>query len=363
TNKLFPVECGGAEKYIWDFAKILSEIGYEVHLLTPSTDKNIPNVENVYFHFIPAKLTHWGKRFSYLSKGFSTYKNLIKDYSFDLIIDNASPIPFYPIYSIKSNVEIVTIVHAIFDTNVFKFKDGFLTKIATYFAEKTLKFLNNKEYITVSNSTKEELSKLIKNKKIKIVENSFNPDVFNYEFNDDGDFLLCLTRLSNRKGVKYLLYAWKELDIDYKLKIAGKGPQMEKLKKIKNNLDLNDVEFLGYVSKKDKLNLLNNAKLYILPTLGEGFGISNLEAMAAGTPVISTNTWGVKDYINDGENGFLAEPENANSLAGKIETALSDEDLRKEISIKGRKTAEQYSLENTKNQVTNYIDEFFGDQK
>ena len=359
TNKLFPVECGGSEKFIWDIAKILAEEGYKVHLLTPATDKKLPEIPNINYHFIPSSTSYWGKRIAYLSKGFLYTKNVVKKVEPDLIIDNASPIPFYPIYLFTKNIKKTMVLHAIFKKNVFKFKDNLFTKFLTYFSEQSLRLFKNIDYIAVSKSTKAELQSIIGNREVSIIENSFDPYKFEYNFYDEDTFLLTLTRLSNRKGLKYLLYAWKKLNLNIPLKIAGSGPQKERLVKLKNKLNLKNVEFLGYVSEEKKVDLLKKAKLYILPTLGEGFGISNLEAMASGTPVISSDTWGVKDYIVDGENGLLAQPGNSDELAEKIELAMSDPKLRKKISQNARQTAEKYTIDNTKNQVINYINDVF----
>ena len=89
------------------------------------------------------------------------------------------------------------------------------------------------------------------------------------------------------------------------------------------------------------------AKVWLLPTEGEGFSVAMLEAMAAGCPVVSTVCPGNDELLLDGENALLAPVGNVEEMGGALRRLLSDEGLRARLSTSARSTAHQYSLDNT----------------
>src|SRR3546814_6912193 len=103
-------------------------------------------------------------------------------------------------------------------------------------------------------------------------------------------------RLENRKGVKHLLKAFKELSYaqpNVQLVIAGTGPDERKLHDYVVEQQINNVEFLGFISDKKKIKYLHMADVFCSPaTKGESFGIVLLEAMDAGCPVVAGDNIG-----------------------------------------------------------------------
>src|SRR5690606_28830121 len=101
--------------------------------------------------------------------------------------------------------------------------------------------------------------------------------------------VLVLTRLAKVKNVSSVLRAWAAIEPEFPnatLVIAGSGPQESSLKSLARRLRLRTVVFEGQVTTQRKAELLEMAWVYVLPTLHEGFGISIVEAMAAGVPVV-----------------------------------------------------------------------------
>ena len=105
------------------------------------------------------------------------------------------------------------------------------------------------------------------------------------------------------------------------------------------------VHFPGF--QTNVADWLAAAKVWLLPTECEGFSVAMLEAMAAGCPVVSTVCPGNDELLLDGENGLLAPIGNVEELAGAMRRLLSDEGLRAQLSTSARRTAHQYSLDNT----------------
>lgn len=137
-----------------------------------------------------------------------------------------------------------------------------------------------------------------------------------------------VSRFIEEKGWKTFLDALLKLQqegVPFKAIIAGKGPDEEHIKSylIKHNLE-KEVHFMGFVNQEELVDLYNNLDLYVFPTYreGESLGLTGIEAMACGTPVIACDIAGPSTYIKDGENGFLFTPKDAKGLFTKIQTYL-----------------------------------------
>lgn len=145
--------------------------------------------------------------------------------------------------------------------------------------------------------------------------------------------ILYVGRLEKRKGVEYLLQAFRllqERDPEVTLIIAGDGPDREKLEFLRDDLGLKRVKFLGYVSDEEKLRLLSEATLFCAPALyGESFGIVLLEAMACGVVTVAGNNPGYASVLQDIGSLSLVNPKDAEEFARRLDVMLHDQELRK----------------------------------
>jgi D-inositol-3-phosphate glycosyltransferase len=140
----------------------------------------------------------------------------------------------------------------------------------------------------------------------------FRPDQEARQDSAHGRYLLTAARLNDpRKNVAMLLRAFAQIRAqiaDVKLILVGDAPQPE-LVALVEQLALQDaVEFPGIVDKDELLKLYQGAELFVLPSRQEGLGIVMLEAMACGTPVITTAYGGPEGIVIDGETGFHLPP-------------------------------------------------------
>lgn len=145
--------------------------------------------------------------------------------------------------------------------------------------------------------------------------------------------ILFIGRLERRKGVKYLLQAFKLLQQDYpdaKLLIAGDGPDREKLELLTEDLKLTNVEYLGFISEELKLQLLSEADLFCSPAIfGESFGIVLLESMASGTVCVAGNNSGYVGVMEGVGALSIVNPEDTPEFARRLSLLLSEPELRK----------------------------------
>jgi len=160
-------------------------------------------------------------------------------------------------------------------------------------------------------------------------------------------YILVAGRLTKPKGYPYLLKAYSLIskDVQEKLVILGEGEDKENLKKLANDLGVQEkVLFLGF--QKNPYKFMKNASIFVLSSLSESFAIVIIEAMACGTPVISTDCpSGPGEIITNSINGILVSSGNEKALADAMLTLLKDENLRKNFSREGKKRAEDFRME------------------
>jgi glycosyltransferase involved in cell wall biosynthesis len=124
--------------------------------------------------------------------------------------------------------------------------------------------------------------------------------------------------------------------------IAGDGPEKENLQHLVAELDLKDVRFIGNVIYEDIPALFQSATVLIHGTEIESFGIALVEAMASGTPIVSTNVGGIPDVIQDADNGFLVDYGDYKTMAQKVLSLLNNKELYNKISENGISKSKQY---------------------
>lgn len=165
-----------------------------------------------------------------------------------------------------------------------------------------------------------------------------------YGFGMEDPVVGIVARLVGDKGHKYLMEAAHQLRRDFpriRLLIVGDGRERAELDRCVQRLELQDhVVFTSNV--KDVTQPLSAMNVFAFPaTWREGFGLSIVEAMACGKPVIVTNIWALNSLIQDRVNGLMVEPRKVEPLAEAIKILLSDENYRRKIAAAGRKMVEE----------------------
>jgi glycosyltransferase involved in cell wall biosynthesis len=159
--------------------------------------------------------------------------------------------------------------------------------------------------------------------------------------------IICLGRVTPRKGVRFLIQAFKILSGRYenvRLLIVGDGNEKKSLEDLVQGLDLKDkVEFAGAIAHENVLGYYQRANVFVLPSLNEGMSNVMLEALACGLPVVATNTGGTKELLTDNVNGLVVKMKDADDLAEKIEKLILNPELEKEMSLESRKLAQSLS--------------------
>ncbi len=159
-------------------------------------------------------------------------------------------------------------------------------------------------------------------------------------------FILGAARLVSQKGFDVLFRAYRLSQVkSHDLLIAGDGPERSQLEQLVPELGLSGrVHFLGGVSHSHVCTLFRGCDVFVLPSRkAEALGIVNLEAMAAGKPVIASRIGGIPELVLDGKTGVLVGSENVDDLAMAIQTLCGDAELRQRLGSAGRERANSFA--------------------
>ena len=168
-------------------------------------------------------------------------------------------------------------------------------------------------------------------------------------------FILSVGEIQPRKNLKTLIEAYVRLRradaIRHKLVLVGKRAWLsdETFAAARDSGYRDDLVFTGYVPDDDLMALYNAAELFVYPSLFEGFGLPPLEAMACGTPVITSNTSSLPEVVGDA--GIMLDPRDVDALASAIMQTTADKQLCLSLSDRGIRQAQEFSWESTARKV------------
>jgi len=156
---------------------------------------------------------------------------------------------------------------------------------------------------------------------------------------ENDNYILYFSRLSQEKGVQYLLEAKKLLKFKMPLYIIGESNEPSYLQSLKNFVkseNLEDVHFVGFKEGPELKEYIRRSKFVVIPSIcPDNSPITGIEAMACAKPVVGSNIGGITDQIVDG-TGYLVEPANAQDLAEKIEMLWKDSNKVVQMGRKAR---------------------------
>lgn len=173
-----------------------------------------------------------------------------------------------------------------------------------------------------------------------------------------GDYILALGTMEPRKNLKRLLWAYLQVKENHRT--SAKIPQLVLVGKQgwgKRMQTGAGAKILGYVPDTDLPALYAAAKLFVYPSLYEGFGFPVLEAMAAGCPVVTSEGGSLKEVAGDA--AILIDPENVEDISAQIQRITIDTQLRSELIQKGKQQAARFTWERTAATVLDVYETLF----
>jgi len=184
--------------------------------------------------------------------------------------------------------------------------------------------------------------------RVWFVPNGVNPQFFQKRDFSDGltTKLLYVGTWLDRKGIYYLVDAFSALANripDLRLTIAGCGVSESEVKLHFSEALRDKIVVIPFLKRDEMPALYASHDIFVFPSLVEGMPLTLLEAMASAMPVVTTNTCGMADLIEDGKNGLLVTPADADALSGAIETLAQSEQRRRELGLNAQSTVQDYS--------------------
>jgi glycosyltransferase involved in cell wall biosynthesis len=233
--------------------------------------------------------------------------------------------------------------------------------------------------IAISENTKKDIMDCfgIEDEKIRViylgVDRQFSPqpdpneaDVLS-KYNLPSGYILNVGTLEPRKNLLRLINAYKMVASTRepvpKLVIVGwQGWRNEDLGKLVRESGLADqVVLVGYVPDDDLPTLYRNATVFVYPSLYEGFGLPPLEAMACGTPVITSNVSSIPEVVGDA--GILIDPYNTTEIARAIASVLNNEELRESLRTSGLVRSRLFNWDKTARETLKLYQEVIEESK
>lgn len=153
-----------------------------------------------------------------------------------------------------------------------------------------------------------------------------------------GDYVFTIGRLDPLKRFDLLIKAMKHTETPVRCRIAGTGPDREKLEGLIDKLNLRDkVELLGWVADRDVVEHYAGALAVFYAPYDEDYGYVTVEGFKSGKPVLTAaDSGGVLEFVEDGRNGFVIPPDSPRELAARIDTLYRDRERARLMGERGR---------------------------
>lgn len=226
--------------------------------------------------------------------------------------------------------------------------------------------------IAVSEHTKQALMEVLSvpEKKITVAplgvdQESFNPHLeidqlraIRNQYGLPGDFLLFVGTIEPRKNLLNIIEAFDRLDDSAHLVIAGKWGWKygQILKRIESSPKRRLIKLVGYIPESDKPYVMKLARAFVWPSLYEGFGLPVLEAMAVGTPVLTSQVTSIPEVTGDA--ALLVNPYNISDIAVGMKTVLRNEILRERYIAKGIERSRHFNWNGAADALASIINSF-----
>lgn len=350
-------QAGGAEIHLHEIFGRLASRGHSTTLLTsgwPAAPTRL-RLDGMDVH-------RTGGRYTFSTAAIAYYKRYLGDAGFDLVIEDLNKVPlFTPTWAPRRRI--VLLVHHLFGRTAFQ-EAALPLAAATWLLEKPLGTMYRRVPVeAVSDSTADDLVRRgFDRERITVIPNGVD---LAYYTPDEAErasepTLLYLGRLKRYKRVDLIVRAVAQLKQDgirVRLIVAGTGDHAAELARLRDELGLEaEMEMPGFVSEDEKRRLFRSAWVHLLTSPKEGWGITNLESAACGTPTIASDSPGLRDSVVDGETGFLVPHGDVAAIAARLRELVLDAALRERLGRQAREFAQRFSWESAADRTESHLD-------
>jgi len=321
-------QAGGAEVHLQENLRRLVRLGFDITLLCC----HFPGAQSE-AQWEGVRILRRGGRSDFNWRVPFVLRRLLRTESFDLVIEDINKIPFYtPLYQHRP---VLAIVPHMFATTVFH-EINWILATYIYLLEFPVRWCYRAvPFCVISESTRQDLlDRGFGAGQVEVIHCGIDRERYRH---DPGvprrrePTVLYLGRLKKYKSVQHLISAFAGLRRrlpEARLVIVGDGDYRPKLEGQVRSLGLGAaVEFTGFISQEQKVEHLRRAHVAVCPSMKEGWGLTNIEANACGTPVIAADVPGLRDSVRHDETGRLYPYGDVGRLEADLYDLLSNAEL------------------------------------
>ncbi|MBX9928158.1 MAG: glycosyltransferase family 4 protein [Gemmatimonadaceae bacterium] len=334
---------GGAEIHLHEIFERLVARGHEVTLLCGGWPGCPPRATlgGIEVHRV-------GTRATFALHAWRYFQAQLQARSFDLLIEDINKMPLYtPAWG---GPPVVACVPHLFGGTAFQELAAPLAA-AVWLSERPIPFVyRDVPFQAISESTADDLAaRGLRRDQVAVIHCGISADYYTPDptVRAATPTVAYLGRLKKYKGVDTVIRAFAAVKHpDAVLEIAGQGDHRPALERLVAQLDLGDrVRFLGFVTEAEKLALLRRAWALALASPKEGWGLVNVEAEACATPVVASDSPGIRESVRHGETGFLVPHGDVPAMADALTRLAGDPALVARMGVQARAFAATFTWE------------------
>ena len=368
---------GGAQKHLYDLARLLDKEKYAVEVACRTGGPLIEKLQQIGIRVFPVPELHNAINPINDTLAFVRICKIIKRGKYDIVHCHSTKAGILGRIAAK-----LTGVSAIlFTVHGFAFRERmFLPKKILLIIMEKISAACCHRLITVSEYDRKDAVKLRLKKPAEIVTIHNGIDIDSLKnLNpkereelrgrlgiDEGCTVVgTVANFYRNKGYPYLLHAARsvlEKNASVRFISVGDGPLRKDIQRMVQSLGLNE-KFILIGFQTNPLSFLSIMDIFVLSSIKEGLPFSILEAMALGKPVVVTAVGGIPEVVENWKSGILVRPADSTSLAEGIFTLLSDISLRERLAQSGKQRVFDFSLNNMVEKVDNLYDNLLGSTK
>ncbi|HZF67142.1 MAG TPA: glycosyltransferase family 4 protein [Gemmatirosa sp.] len=346
---------GGAEVHLHEIFGRVAAMGHEVTLLCGGWAGCPPlaTIDGIEVHRVGTRHT-----FPALVRGY--YRRHLAARDFDVLVEDINKIPVWtPRWGARRTVAIVP---HLFGGTVFQ-EAPLPLATAVWLAERPIPWMYRRvPFHAISESTADDLvARGIPRTLVRVIHPGIDAAQYTPapERRAAAPTFAYLGRLRRYKGVDLVLRAFARVrHPEARLEIAGTGEYRPQLERLARSLAVAErVRFLGFIDEGEKVDLLRRSWALAFASPKEGWGITNLEAAASGTPVVASNSPGLRDSVRDGETGFLVPHGDVSAMAARLDALAADPALVARMGCAGRRFAESFTWERAARETVIHLED------
>ena len=351
-------QAGGAEIHLHELFGRIAEWGHEIQLVASGWPGCAPQASVDGIH-----VTRVAGRHSFALRGRGAVRHALRQRPFDVVIEDINKVPLF--LPTLTRLPFVAIVPHLFGTTAFAEASAPLAAIVWAAELPIPRVYGRAGFHAISESTRDDLVRRgVPAERVVVI----HPGVDSRAYRPDPatpratrPTFLYLGRLKRYKGVELALRAIaaaRQSRADITLDICGQGDDRPRLERLARELGLAAaVRFLGFVPEEEKRRLLRRAWAVVFPSPKEGWGITNVEAAACGTPALASDSDGLRESVRDGVTGYLVPHGDSAALANRMLALANDPGLVERLGRAARSFAEGLSWDAAARATVTHIEQ------